>query len=171
MRAKGKIISFIITFIAVMWLSVMINNQVFAEESISINGKQYSALVNDTSNVPEDLIAIDQRNTTTIEENGKTYLVDLSLNKIDGLVYKPSEQSSIYYDGNGTWYYYKNGAVDTTFNGLINTTDDNYYYVNGGHIDFTYSGVQEYNGKYYQIVNGKRTAEVVDGLNEINGNL
>ena len=73
MRAKGKIISFIITFIAVMWLSVMINNQVFAEESISINGKQYSALVNDTSNVPEDLIAIDQRNTTTIEENGKTY--------------------------------------------------------------------------------------------------
>ncbi len=161
MKAKGKIISFIITFIAVIGLFVMMNSQVFAEESISINGKQYSALVNDNSNVPEDLIKVDQRNTLSIEENGKTYLVDLSNSKINGLVYQPSEHANIYYDGNGIWNYYKDGLVDTTYTGLINTTDDNYYYINGGHIDFTYSGVQEYNGKYYQIVNGKRTTEVV----------
>ena len=75
----------------------------------------------------------------------------------------------------GQWYYYKNGKVDTSYNGLVQYENVWYYiengvlnwnfknlycykgiwyYINGGKVDFTYTNLVKYNGAWYYVKGG-----------------
>lgn len=168
---KEKFICFLIVFLTAIGLSVIMTNQAYAEDSVTVNGIAYSALTSSSTIIPEDLINADHRDVKTTVEDGKSYLTDLTGQKITGFVYHPSQGATVYYDGQGTWNYYQDGLLDTTYTGLVETIGDNYYYVHAGSIDFNFSGVLMLDGKNYQIKNGKKISKIADGLNEINGKL
>ena len=77
---------------------------------------------------------------------------------------------------NGTWYYYKNGSVDTSYTGLVQYNDSWFYvqrgqlywgietlvqyngtwfYVNNSTVDWSYTGLCEYNGSWFYVQNGQ----------------
>ena len=55
---------------------------------------------------------------------------------------------------NGNWYYFKNGAVNAKFEGLINSSDG-WLYLKKGQFDSSYDGVADYAGSTWYIKNGK----------------
>ena len=53
----------------------------------------------------------------------------------------------------GTWYYYVDGVVDTSYIGLV-PYNGAWYYVSGGQADFAYTGLSYYQGTWYYVHNG-----------------
>ena len=55
----------------------------------------------------------------------------------------------------GNWYYYKDGEVDTTVNGLVyNEAEDAWWYAVEGKADFTYTGLTCYEERWVYVENG-----------------
>lgn len=115
------------------------------------------------------------RNLVKAEYNtGSTYFKTLTVNDqaIAGLDINTSIRLAeddivkIYYDrkgslegwnqaADGNWYYYKDGKVDTTLNGLAaNEEKGEWWYAVNGKADFTYTGLTLYNGTWYYVENG-----------------
>jgi len=63
-------------------------------------------------------------------------------------------KSGWHQDENGDWYYYKNGKVDTSRNGIIPKGSE-YWYVVKGKADFTVTTVAMYNNNWWYVKNGK----------------
>ena len=57
-------------------------------------------------------------------------------------------------DEHGEWYYYTDGKVDTTVNG-ITPKDDEYWYAVNGKADFTITTVAPYGDAWWYVENGK----------------
>ncbi len=56
----------------------------------------------------------------------------------------------------GTWYYFDNGAWDTTFTGVYKHTDGYWYYVGEGVLDWDFTGlVKHTNGTWYYVEDGE----------------
>ncbi len=57
-------------------------------------------------------------------------------------------------NSSGTWYYYKNGAVDKSYTGLCKY-NGSWWYVKNGKIDFSATTLCKYNGSWWYVKNGK----------------
>ena len=67
------------------------------------------------------------------------------------------------------WYYFDNGALDTTYAGLVNY-GDTWFYVADGKWDWSYSGTTKYIDTLFYVVNGVWDGSY-NGLVEYNGKL
>ncbi len=73
--------------------------------------------------------------------------------KVSGPVVPPIEKENGLVEENGTWYYYVDGVVDTSYIGLV-PYNGAWYYVSGGQADFAYTGLSYYQGTWYYVHNG-----------------
>ena len=61
--------------------------------------------------------------------------------KVSEPVVPPIEKENGLVEKNGTWYYYVNGVVDTSYTGLAYREGIGWWYVEGGQINFDYTGL------------------------------
>ena len=54
----------------------------------------------------------------------------------------------------GTWYYYTDGEIDTSYTGLAKN-DYGWWYVSGGKLDLTYTGMAKNDYGWWYVTNGK----------------
>ena len=57
-------------------------------------------------------------------------------------------------NSSGTWYYYKNGAVDKSYTGLCKY-NGSWWYVKNGKIDFSATTLCKYNGSWWYVQGGR----------------
>ena len=57
-------------------------------------------------------------------------------------------------NSSGTWYYYKNGAVDKSYTGLCKY-NGSWWYVKNGKIDFSATTLCKYNGSWWSVQGGR----------------
>ena len=68
------------------------------------------------------------------------------------------DYTGLYYD-NGTWYYLKNGWVDTSYTGLAENSNG-WWYVTKGKIDFSFNGYVQNGNDWWRVENGKVADDV-----------
>ncbi len=84
---------------------------------------------------------------TATVEGGNTATINVTVkenNKLSG-VCKASD---------GSWYYYKNGVIDTSYTGL-SQNKYGWWYVNKGKVDFTYTGLVQNKYGWWYVEKGK----------------
>ncbi len=62
--------------------------------------------------------------------------------------------NGLHKDSSGNWYYYTNGIIDTSKNGLFQNTYG-WWYVKAGKIDFTYTGMAQNSYGWWYVKAGK----------------
>ncbi len=73
----------------------------------------------------------------TVTQDGKSYLVENS--RAREMTVDPNK-NGIYLDGS-TWHYYRNGIINTAYEGFALGEGIGFFYVKNGQIDFSFTGI------------------------------